>query len=140
MCLLSSVAHAQLTATSKIRLLGNLDAMEKSRTRRPDLESNVYIRYRHRRDSLKLRISLSWFEAVFREEFRKAGEKVPAIGKIQRFLKRRNISLQVVRDKKRKTVQQRIHKVVLFNSKNYMLIYISNQSRTPVFKHFSVVN
>ena len=44
---------------AKIRLPANLMEMSKSRISRPDLESEVYVRYRHRRDNLKLRISYS---------------------------------------------------------------------------------
>ena len=39
------------------RLPAHIQEMSKSRISRPDLESEVYIRFRHRRDNLKLRIS-----------------------------------------------------------------------------------
>ena len=42
----------------KIRLPSNLKKMEDSRTRRPDLESDVYVKYRYRRDVSKLKINL----------------------------------------------------------------------------------
>ena len=42
---------------SYLRLPGNLKEMSDSRIFRPDLESEVYVRYRYRRDHLKLRIS-----------------------------------------------------------------------------------
>ena len=43
--------------SSYLRLPGNLREMSRSRIFRPDLESEVYVRYRYRRDHLKLRIS-----------------------------------------------------------------------------------
>ena len=46
--------------------------------------------------------------AIFRKEFKKAGEKVPSVGKIHGFLGRRGISLQKVRDSKKKSVTERI--------------------------------
>ena len=42
---------------TRYKLPANLKEMSKSRISRPDLESEVYLRYRHRRDHLKLRIS-----------------------------------------------------------------------------------
>ena len=41
----------------RLRLPGNIKEMSRSRIQRPDLESEVYVRYRYRRDRLKLRIS-----------------------------------------------------------------------------------
>ena len=96
----------------RVRLPSKLKAMKNSRTRRPDLESNVYLKYRHRRDVLKLKISFNWFVATFRKEFKSASEKAPSTGKIQRFLKRRGITLQAVRDNKSKTVGERLDKAV----------------------------
>ena len=86
--------------------------MEQSRARRPDLESNVYMEYRRRHDVLKLKICFNLFVATFLIEFKSAGEKPPSITKIQRFLTRRGITLQVVRDTKSKTVGVRIDKFV----------------------------
>ena len=43
--------------TSYLRLPANITEMSRSRIFRPDLESEVYVRYRYRRDHLKLRIS-----------------------------------------------------------------------------------
>ena len=53
-------AYVQLARQkgTKFRLPANIEEMSKSRISRPDLESEVYIRYRHRRN-LKLRISYS---------------------------------------------------------------------------------
>ena len=95
----------------KVRLPSNIKAMEASRTVRPNLESEIYVQYRFRKDNLKLPISFAWFKAVFRKEFKSAGEVVPTNSKIQGFLKRRGISLLSVRDTKSKTVEQRIDKV-----------------------------
>ena len=44
---------------ARLRLPANLKEMSKSRISRPDLVSEVYVQYRHRRDQLKLRISFS---------------------------------------------------------------------------------
>ena len=94
-----------------MRLPANLKAMARSRISRPDLESEVYVHYRHRRDNLKLRISFAFFKATFRKIFKKQGESVPSKGKIMDFLKRRGISLQAVKDTKKKTVAEKIHHV-----------------------------
>ena len=94
-----------------LRLPENLQEMSRSRISRPDLESEVYVIYRHRRDHIKLRISFGWFKATFRSVFKKAGEPVPSTGKITGFLKRRGISLQAIKDTKKKTVAERIHLV-----------------------------
>lgn len=96
---------------SYMRLPGNLKEMSKSRISRSDLESEVYVRYRYRRDFLKLRISFAWFTATFRTIFRAQGEPIPSTGKIIGFLNRRGISLQAVKDTKKKTVAERIHHV-----------------------------
>ena len=85
--------------------------MSKSRISRPDLESEVYTRYRYRRDHVKLRISFAWFQATFRNVFRSANETTPSTGKIASFLKRRGITMQAVKDTKMKTVAERIHVV-----------------------------
>ena len=53
-------------------------AMSASRVSRRDLESEVYVRYRHRRDIQKLKITFAWFLATFRAVFRQANEPIPS--------------------------------------------------------------
>lgn len=85
--------------------------MSRSRIFQPDLESEVYIRYRFRRDHQKLRINYAWFRATFRSIFRNAGETAPTSKKTFVFMKIRGITLQAIKDTKKKTVEQRIHLV-----------------------------
>ena len=56
---LSSIIKLARQKGTKLRLPANLKEMSKSRISRPDLESQVYLKYRHRRDTLKLRINFS---------------------------------------------------------------------------------
>ena len=117
----------------RVRLPGNLESMERSRTLRPDLESNIYLQYRYRRDVQKLKISFNWFVAAFRNEFKKAGEPVPSTGKIHRFLSRWSITLQAVRETQKKTVAERIDKVDPFN---YVRKVSSSKSNNSIRNDF----
>ena len=100
--------------------------MADSRISRPDLESEVYVRYRYRKDKLKLKINFAWFHAVFRKVFSDAGETIPSANKVQGFLERGRITLQSVRDKKSKTVEERIDKV-----RDQLCRYDDHQWRVP---------
>jgi len=132
---------------SYMRLPRNLKEMSKSRNSRLELETEVYIQCCRRGDNLKLRISFAWFSATFRSVFKGQGETIHSPGKIIGFLKRRGISLQGVKDKKKRTVAERIHLV-----RDQLIRYDDHQrrpardstgvcpiwGRTPPSKHWAM--
>ena len=56
---LNEIKFTARQKNGQIRLPGHIKAMEASRTKRPDLESEIYLKYRYRKDVLKFPINYS---------------------------------------------------------------------------------
>ena len=108
---LEDVLRVSKRHKGEIRLPAHIKAMSQSRIQRDDLETKVYMNYRFRKDVQKRHIDFSWFMRQFKDFFQRENLPAPSKNKILGFLKRREISLQSVRDRKSKTVEQRIDQI-----------------------------
>ena len=108
---LDTFIKLQAEHRGKIRVPIHVQHMSESRIERSDLESEVYMAYRHRKDVQKKQINFKFFERLFKDIWSRENLPVPSKSKIHGFLKRRRISMQAVRDTKTKTAEERIDKV-----------------------------
>ena len=108
---LNELNNLVLQHSGKIRLPSHVQHMSESRIDRFDLESEVYLAYRHRKDVQKKHINFKFFERLFNDIWSREMLPVPSRGKIHGFLKCREITMQAVRDSKCKTAEQRIDQI-----------------------------